>query len=123
VIAPVFFLLILGMIEVGRGVMVQQMLTNASREGARLAVLPGTTTNEVLTRVDDVLGASGITGATTAITDAEGNPLNPQDAGYGDVIKVTVSIPFADVSWIPPFKYLEGATLEAATVMRGERVQ
>lgn len=33
--APVFVLLLFGMIEFGRMVMVQQMLTNATREGAR----------------------------------------------------------------------------------------
>ncbi len=39
IVAPIFFLLIFGMIEFGRVVMVQQLLTNASREGARLGVL------------------------------------------------------------------------------------
>src|SRR5690606_472052 len=42
-ISPLFFLLILGMVEYGRLVMVQQILTNASREGARMAVLDGAT--------------------------------------------------------------------------------
>ncbi len=32
-VAPVFFLLVFGMIEYGRMVMVQQVITNASREG------------------------------------------------------------------------------------------
>ena len=39
IVAPLFILLVFGMIEFGRMVMVQQVLTNASREGARLAVL------------------------------------------------------------------------------------
>ena len=34
-----FFLMVFGMIEFGRAIMVQQVLTNASREGARVAVL------------------------------------------------------------------------------------
>ena len=34
------------MIEYGRMVMVQQILTNASREGARAAVLDGATTTQ-----------------------------------------------------------------------------
>ena len=37
VIGPLLVLLILGVIEFGRMVMVQQILTNASREGARRA--------------------------------------------------------------------------------------
>ena len=43
VVAPIFLLLVFGMIEYGRMVMVQQVLTNASREGARCAVLDGAT--------------------------------------------------------------------------------
>ena len=56
-VAPVFFLLVFGMIEYGRMVMVQQILTNASREGARLAVLDGITTGNVTAAVSDYLTA------------------------------------------------------------------
>ncbi len=38
IVAPVFFLLVIGMIEIGRALMVQQVLINASRVGARQAV-------------------------------------------------------------------------------------
>ena len=123
IVAPVFFLMILGMIEIGRGVMVQQVITNASREGARLAVLPGSTSSEVTARVNGVLEAAGISGATVQITDDAGNTLNPQDAEYGEVINVTVSVPFDQVSWLPASKYLAGKTLKASTIMRGERIQ
>ncbi|HUG68005.1 MAG TPA: TadE family protein [Pirellulaceae bacterium] len=34
-VAPIFVLLLFGMLEFGRMVMVQQILTNATREGAR----------------------------------------------------------------------------------------
>ena len=43
VVAPVFFLLVFGMIEYGRMVMVQQIIVNAAREGCRAAVLDGST--------------------------------------------------------------------------------
>ncbi|TFG81694.1 MAG: pilus assembly protein, partial [Chromatiales bacterium] len=42
IVAPVFFLFVFGLIELGRIVMVQQALTNAAREGCRTAV-PATT--------------------------------------------------------------------------------
>src|SRR5262245_57058974 len=45
VVAPIFLLLVFGMIEYGRMVMVYQIVTNASREGARAAVLDGATTS------------------------------------------------------------------------------
>ena len=58
IVAPVFFLLVFGMIEYGRMVMVQQVITNASREGARAAVLDGATTGSVTTTVNAYLTAA-----------------------------------------------------------------
>ena len=62
VVAPVFFLMVLGMIEYGRMVMVQQVITNASREGAGKAVLQGTTRSEVQAAINSYLAAGTITG-------------------------------------------------------------
>jgi Flp pilus assembly protein TadG len=118
VVAPVFFLLVLGMIEYGRMVMVQQVITNASREGARQAVLDGATTAEVTTIVNDYLTSGSIAGATVTVT-----PNPPTDAEFGDPVTVTVSVPFSEVSWLPSPMYLGGKTLTATTVMRRESVQ
>ena len=35
-VLPVFFTVILGMVELGRGIMVEQLVTNAAREAAPL---------------------------------------------------------------------------------------
>src|SRR3954451_18844471 len=77
VVAPVFFLLVFGIIEYGRMVMVQQLITNASREGARRGVLDGATTTEVTTVVGNYLARGGINGATVTVT-----PNPPTNAGY-----------------------------------------
>ena len=42
-----FFMLVFGMIEFGRAIMVEQILTNAAREGARVAVLDSATPGSV----------------------------------------------------------------------------
>jgi Flp pilus assembly protein TadG len=118
IVAPVFFLLILGMVEYGRMVMVQQVITNASREGARRAVLDGTTTAEVQTVVQAYMTSGSISGATVTVA-----PNPPNDAEFGDPVTVTVSIPFSQVSWLPSPMYLGGKTLTASTVMRRETVQ
>jgi Flp pilus assembly protein TadG len=119
IVAPVFFLLVFGMIEFGRMVMVQQVITNASREGARIAVLDGTTGAEVLAAVDDYLSPANLTGADVTV-----DPTEPSTAGYGEPVTVTVSIPFADVSWLPAPMFISGDTdLTATTVMRRETVQ
>jgi len=123
-IAPIFFLLVFGMIEFGRMVMVQQILTNAAREGARLAVLDSPTpvggdNGPVASAVQSYLQTAGISGANVAI-----NPPEPTTAGYGAPITVTVSVPFSNVSWLPvPMFISPGRQLTASVVMRRETVQ
>ncbi|NUQ64572.1 MAG: pilus assembly protein [Pirellulales bacterium] len=118
VVAPLFFLLVLGMVEFGRMVMVQQIITNGSREGARIAVLDGTTTTEVMTAVENYLDSAAVSGATVTI-----NPNPPNTAGFGEPVTVTVAVPFDQVSWLPSPMFLSGTTLSASTVMRRETVQ
>ncbi len=123
IVAPVFFLLIFGMIEYGRMIMVQQVITNASREGARMAVLDGSRTSEVEDRVRSYLTNSSID-PTHADIDAYANgTMALENAGFGDPVTVSVSIPFTEVSWLPSPMYLGGKTLTATTVMRRESVQ
>jgi Flp pilus assembly protein TadG len=114
-VAPLFFLFVFAMLEYGRMVMVQQVITNASREGARRAVLDGATTTSVTNAVNDYLAAGSITGATITIA-----PNPPNDAEFGDPVTVTVSIGFNQVSWLPSPMYLGGRTMIATTVMRRE---
>ncbi len=118
IVAPVLLLLILGMIEYGRLVMVQQVITNATREGARQAVLDGATTSGVRTIVNDFLAASRVSGAVVTVT-----PDPPNTAAFGDPVSVAVQVPFSEVSWLPTPMFLSETTLSATTVMRRETVQ
>jgi Flp pilus assembly protein TadG len=115
VVAPVFLLMVFGMIEYGRMVMVYQVITNASREGARAAVLDGATTSSVTASVNSYMTSALISGQTVTVS-----PNPPSTAQYGDPVTVTVSIPFSQVSWLPSPMYLGSKTLAAATVMRRE---
>lgn len=118
VVAPLFFLLVLGMIEFGRMVMVQQVITNASREGARRAIIEGATTSEVVGVVQNYLASGGIRSATVSVSP---DPID--SAGYGDPVTVSVSVPFRQVSWLPTPMFLGGIELRATTTMRREAVQ
>lgn len=112
VVAPVFFLIIMGIIEVGRAVTVQQLLTNASREGARVAGNESTTAiATVQDAVDNYLSGAGVNGATTTVS-----PAAITDVATGESISVTVSIPYAQVSLTPPW-ILGDRVLAATTVM------
>ena len=121
IVAPVFFLMVFGMIEFGRALMVQQVLTNASREGARVGVLdsPTPTRDQVLSTVNTYLQSAGISGSTVTI-----NPTEPTTAGYGMPVTVTIQVPFSNVSWLPAPWFLTGnVQLTASSVMRRETVE
>jgi len=118
VVAPVMFVMVFGMIEYGRMVMVQQVLVNSAREGARVGVLDGSTTANVETAVDNYLTAAFINGATVAVT-----PNPPSSAGFGQPVSVTVSVPFNQVSWLATPIFLQGRSLSATSTMRRESAQ
>lgn len=116
VVAPLFFLVVLGIIEFGRALMVQQIITNASREGARRAIIENATTSEVKSLVNDYLSRTSVSGSTVTVSPPPGPSL-----GLGDPITVTVSVPYSSVSWLPGTYWVGSATLSASTVMRAER--
>jgi Flp pilus assembly protein TadG len=119
VVAPlVFLLLFLPMFEFGRGMMVSELAANAARIGCRMGVLPGNSNSNVTAAVNSALSGPGITGATTTIT-VNGGTSDVSSAKLGDVIKVTVSVPFNNVSWIPG-QFLAGKTLTGVETMRHE---
>lgn len=113
IVAPVFLILITGIVELGRGIVVQQLLTNASREGARIGGYDTTmSTATVTSAVNSYLFNVGISGATTTVS-----PNPPSLASDGQSVSVTVSIPFSKVTYLPSPVYLGSTTLQAKTVM------
>ncbi|RCS54241.1 pilus assembly protein [Bremerella cremea] len=120
IVAPLFILLIFGMIEYGRMVMVQQVITNASREGARRAVLDGATTSTAVAAVNEFLDTAAVNSGSVEVIVS---PDPPENAGYGGAVTVTVSVPFSKVSWLPSPMYLGSTTLVAKTTMRRETVK
>jgi Flp pilus assembly protein TadG len=116
--------MIFGMIEFGRAIMVQQILTNASREGAREAVVDGAVKATVITHVGNYLANSGITGATVTMLDKDGASVDPSTMSYGEPLTVKVQIAFSNVSWLPAPWFIGGSTqMVASTVMRRETVK
>lgn len=114
VVAPVFFLMIIGFIEFGRALMVEQVLINASRVGARQAITVGATTSTVSSTVENYAEGVSVDGVTVSTTP------NPATTDAGENITVTVSIAFSDVSWLPAPWFMGGKTLSASSTMRKE---
>lgn len=117
-IAPLFLLLLFGIFEFGRVVMVQQLLTNAAREGARMAVIEGANDGNIETDIESRLAGSSVPSANCTV-----HPTIV-DATNGDRKRVTVSVPFNQVSWLSvPMLPMTPETLQAECVMRMETVQ
>ena len=98
--------------------MVQQIITNATRQGAREAALPEATIDSVKSQVADFLAGSSIPVALNNIT----VDPDPATAFKNEQITVTVEVAYDDVSWIPG-SYLQGKKLRAFTRMRSERLE
>jgi Flp pilus assembly protein TadG len=98
-IAPLFFLLVFGLVEFARMVMVHDALTDAARIGCRKAVLASTSS-----QADAVEKVRSSLEATIACVDKCVVAFSPSDLSGvepGTTITTSVEVKFADVSWIP----------------------
>jgi Flp pilus assembly protein TadG len=114
IIGPIVVMLVLGMIEFSRLMMVEEVLTNAAREGCRQAVLTGATTSDATSTVDTYLSGAGISGYTTTVSP------DPSTAQAGTAITVQITVPYSSVTWLPTPIFLGGTTLTATVIMRKE---
>jgi Flp pilus assembly protein TadG len=106
-VAPVMFMTIFGIFEIGRGLMVIHLLNNAAQIGCRTGVTPGMANSNVTSAVDTALTAVSISSPTVKIT-VNGNSVDVSTANQGDAISVTVSVTASSVSWLPFMKYITG---------------
>jgi len=111
-IAPIFFTVILAIIEFGRMMMVQQILVNAAREGARASVLPSETDSQVSTVVTNYMSAAGVSGYTQSLS-----PTEASGPTSGTNMTMTISVPCSTVSWLGGSTWFNGKTLSAKVVM------
>lgn len=126
-VLPIFVAVVLGIVEFGRTMTVGQVVTNAAREGARLAVVDGASNAAVEQLVykflNDAIGVdSGDVNLSIIITPAPGNTTlgnEVADAQPFDLVQVRVEVPFNEVSYVRP-KYMQGRNLVGRVAMRHE---
>ena len=131
-IAPLFLLLLWGTIDVGQYVNVGQIVTSASREGARQAVRPTTVNvSEVQTAVQnylaghypDVPAATLNSAITVNVTDSAGVPIPSGDlssVASGTQVNVEVQLQYSAVRWLTGLGFMNNRTMPATTYMRRE---
>jgi len=123
---PLLLLVSVGIFEFGRAFQTWQVLTNAAREGARLAVMPGSTDAAVKARIQSYLTSGQLTNTPAIVL----NPTSTVSIGGGATANsslVTVNYPFQFMVLQPvarlvvPGATLGGAfTLTATAEMRNE---
>lgn len=133
VVAPILFLLVFGIIEFGRYVMLHQIAITSTREGCRKAVLGSTTSDQqVETVVRNYLAAGGVQSSvaidpakvTVDVTpsfDFDPTDPNSERPEPGTPITVDVQMSFAETSWLPgDFFGLGIVNVTSSTTMKRE---
>jgi Flp pilus assembly protein TadG len=121
---PLLLLVVLGIVDFGFLFQQYEVVTNAAREGARIAVLPDYSATDAQNRAADYLTAAGLTSAPAPVV---GAPV-PVSIGGNCMSTVTVTVTYPH-----QFVFLSGigayfgstfgtTTLRASSTMRTEVV-
>jgi Flp pilus assembly protein TadG len=121
---PLILLVAVGIFEFGRAYQTWQVLTNAAREGARIAVLSASTDSDVTTTVRNYMQNGQLDNyATATVTITRTVPLTGTDTGS----QVQISYPFQFIVLQPVIQLIDAAsstgtpiTLQATALMRNE---
>ena len=101
-VAPVFFLIVLGLVEIGRAFMVQHLLTDAARHGCRFAaIIEGTDTQTIKDTVTSYLSQFGINAETVTVLINDTAGLEASSVPAYSEMTITVSIPASSITWLP----------------------
>lgn len=125
---PILLLISVGIFEFGRAYQTWQVLTNAAREGARVAVLPNSDPTMVETRVRDYLHRGELPRADEATVQVDRSARISIGGGRtATASQVTIDYPFDFIVLQPVIRLVTPAataggpvTMRAAAVMRNE---
>lgn len=133
VIAPLLGLLIIGMCEMGRAVMVKDILTNAARKGCRTGVTLSKNYQNILDDVNNIFSDNNVNSSNSTITvqiaSYTGNSTTPSWGSFTtvssnsaftpktlDQVLVKVSVPVSNVLWFSP-QFMSNKAIESETMI------
>lgn len=120
---PILLLIAVGIFEFGRAYQTWQVLTNAAREGARMAVLPDPTPGVAEQRVRDYMQAGQLTGWAGAAIDVNRSATLDVSGRIVSASAVTVDYPFSFILLQPVANLVTaGSTVGSAITMRAQAV-
>jgi len=124
---PLMLLVAIGIVEFGRAYQTWQVLTNAAREGARIAVLPGMDDATVTSRVQSYMSDGQLPNSAIATVTITRNNAIAIGAGTASASRVTIGYPFTFMVLQPIAQLVDptttaGAplTMTASALMRNE---
>ena len=124
---PLLLLICVGIIEFGRLYQTWQVMTNAAREGARIAVLPAPANAGVDSRVRQYLQMGGLASDSSVGVDVDPVTVSLGAAGTASGSTVTVTYPYTFMVLQPIAQLVvsgstAGApiTIESSATMRNE---
>ena len=112
---PIFFLVLWANVEFGRGLMAQQVLINAAREGSRACIVGGLSVEETAKIVEEYASANLVSNVMVSVTP------DPTTAALGEPITVSASVQYGEISIVAPMFFSDESTLSAESTMRKER--
>jgi hypothetical protein len=115
IVAPIFFIFMLGSLEFGRLNVIRHTADQAAYEAARQCMVPGATAAEARQHARRMLRIVGARGAQVAVTPAV---LGPDV----DEILVTVEVPLNQNGWLTP-RFTKNRSIEAMSRLRTERAR
>jgi len=114
---PLLLLVTVGIVEFGHAYQTWQVLTNAAREGARVAVLPNTDDDAVEGRVIDYLEAGALSAPETADISITRNNVISIGTGTATASSVQVDYPFQFMVLQPIAQLVVSGSTVGAPVM------
>jgi hypothetical protein len=121
IVLPIFLMLVLGIIEMGRVMMIGQMATNGVREAARRAIVPGATHQRIIDTVNGYLAAAGVseTGRQVFLMNSAGQRVDLSQIGSHEAVTLRVRLPYSENTW-GFTRIMGGKFLVAESTMRRE---
>ena len=124
---PLLLLICVGIFEFGRAYQTWEVLTNAAREGARVAVLPSAANGTVDARVREYLAMGGLAADDSVQVAVNPTTVSMGAAGSTSASEVVVSYPFSFIVLKPIAALVSGNSiassllLSASVTMRNEQ--
>jgi Flp pilus assembly protein TadG len=127
IVVPVLLVLMLGLFELSRAMMVKQILCDAARKGCRTGIVHQYANQDITNDATNILRDNGfdttkfnppsLGSITITVTAPDGSTLaDALDAAAGSTVSVKVALPASSIDWVSSF-FLTTSMIESDTVV------